>query len=275
MVCHQIPERREGMMDFILDINLLLKKSVSERQKLIGLYIRLPATECRRQTSCCMMLPEMTLIEALVALEHLKKMAPSRQVQILKKLVKYFFLNPVEITACPFLEAQACLIYTDRFFVCRAYGLWSRATYDELSTQTQMSKQHLHNQWANLGVTLPESVTGFQVPYCPYVKITDTAEISDRQLNEIAENIDLISQQLGWEVNLFRQHYFLDLSFLIASWIYGYTKAVQLKFAFVKNYLSSGNRAKRYKMISDIKSESFSSLINKGEPYGMQNRKKP
>ena len=275
MVCHQIPERREGMMNFILDINLLLKKSISERQKLIGLYTRLPATECRRQTSCCMMLPEMTLIEALVALERLKKMAPSIQVQILRKLVKYFFLNPAEITACPFLEAQACLIYTDRFFGCRAYGLWSRATYDELSTQTQMSKQHLHNQWANLGVTLPESVTGFQVPYCPYVKITDTAEISDRQLNEIAENIDLISQQLGWEVNLFRQHYFLDLSFLITSWIYGYTKAVQLKFASVKNYLSSGNRAKLDKMISDIKSEPMSLLINKGEPYGMQNRKKP
>ena len=275
MVCHQIPERREGMMDFILDINLLLKKSVSERQKLIGLYTRLPATECRRQNSCCIMLPEMTLIEALVALERLKKMAPSRQVPILRKLVKYFFLNPVEITACPFLEAQACLIYTDRFFGCRAYGLWSRTTCDELSTQTQMSKQHLHNQWANLGVTLPESVTGFQVPYCPYVKITDAAEIRDRQLNEIAENIDLISQQLGMEDNLFRQHYFLDLSFLIASWIYGYTKAVQLKFVSVKNYLFSGNRAKLDKMIGDIKSEPLSLLINKGEPYGMQNRKKP
>ena len=275
MACHQIPEQRDGVMDFILDINFLLKNSISERQKLLGLYTRLPATECRRQTTCCMMLPEMTLIEALVALERLIKMAASRQVQILEKLVKYFFLNPVEMTACPFLEDKACLIYADRFFGCRAYGLWSRATYDELITQTQFAKQHLHNQWANLGITLPEAVTGFQVPYCPYVEITDGAEVSDRQLDEIAENIDLISKQLGREDNLFRQHYFLDLSFLIASWIYGYSKAVQLKFSSVKNFLSGGNRAKLDKMISDIKREPLSSLLNQGEPYGMQNRKKP
>ena len=98
---------------------------------------------------------------------------------------------------------------------------------------------------------------------------------TDRQLNEIEVNIDLISQQLGREDYLFRHHFFLDLSFLIASWIYGYTKAVQLKFSSVKNFLSGGNRAKLDKMISNIKSEPLSSLLNKGEPYGMQNRKKP
>jgi hypothetical protein len=126
-------------MEFIRDINRLLNNSVSQRQKLVGLYTRLPATVCRRQAACCMMLPEMTLIEALVVLDRIKKMATSRQVQIFQKLVQYFFLNAVEISTCPLLEGQTCLFYADRFFGCRAYGLWSRATYEELSTQTQIA----------------------------------------------------------------------------------------------------------------------------------------
>lgn len=198
------------------------------------------------------MLPEMTLVEALAALDRLSKMIQARQVQILQKLIKYFFLNPVEITACPLLEGSECLIYPDRFFGCRAYGLWSPAAYDELGTQTQATKQHIQKQWANLRVMLPEAVTGFQVSYCPYVEITDGGEVSDRQLNQIAENIDLISREFGRDDRTFRHHYFLDLSFLVASWIYGYTKAVQLKFAFIKDFLSGGNRTQLDQMITGI-----------------------
>ena len=261
-------------MDLIQDINHLLKNSISQRLKLDGVYACLPATKCRRQTTCCMMLPEITLIEALVALDRIKKMDASGQMQILEKLLKYFFLNPVEIRSCPFLDDQSCLIYADRFFGCRAYGLWSRNAYEKLSSRSQAAKGHLQKQWANLGVMLPDAVTGFQVPYCPYVEITEGNEISDRKLDEIAERIDLISRQFSREDNAFRRHYFLDLSFLVATWTYGYTKAVELKFAFVKDFLSSGNRAELDNMITDISnvlpsSEPLFSFLKKGEQHGM------
>lgn len=234
------------------DINKVLENSISQRRKLHGLYTSIPLTSCRRQTTCCMLLPEMTLIEALVALDRIKKMAAAGQTQILQNLLKYFFLNPVEITTCPFLEGSKCLIYPDRFFGCRAYGLWSHATYDNLSNQTRAAKQHLQKQWATLGVTLPETVTGFEVPYCPYVEIVDGGEINDQQLDEIARNIDELSRHFDHEDKTFRHNYLLDLSFLIASRTYGYTKAVQLKFTFVKDFISTGNRSKLDKSLSNV-----------------------
>jgi len=35
----------------------------------------------------------------------------------------------------------------------------------------------------------------------------------------------------------------LDLSFLLASLAFGLTEAVQMKFAFVKDYVKTGNQA--------------------------------
>ena len=239
-------------MDLIADINELIACSMLERQKLVGLYAAIPATQCRRRTTCCMMLPEMAFIEALAAFSRLKKMTASKRVQILQKLVKYFFLNPVEISACPFLESPECLIYSDRFFGCRAYGLWSPAVYAKLSTQAQTAKQHLQKQWANLNVTLPKAVTGFQAPYCPDVEILDGGEINDQQLDEIEKNIDTLSREFSREDKAYRHTYFSDLSFLITTWIFGYQKAVGLKFTLVKDIVSTGNRAKMDKMLSSV-----------------------
>jgi Fe-S-cluster containining protein len=70
------------------------------------------------------MLPEMTLVEALPVIRRLVEMAATMRNRLIKKIIGHFFLNPVEITSCPFLEGQECLIYPDRFFGCRSYGLW-------------------------------------------------------------------------------------------------------------------------------------------------------
>ena len=239
-------------MDLIQDIDHLLKNSIAQRRKLAGLYGRIPETACRRRTHCCRMLPEMMLIEALMGLGRIKEMTASNQGQILQKLLKYFFLNAVEIRTCPFLEDRQCLIYADRFFGCRAHGLWSQAAYDQLCSQTQSAKQHSRQQWANVGITLPEAVTSFQVPYCSSVKVVNGGQINDEQLDEIAATIAALSRKLGRPDQTFRQHYFLDLSFLMASLTYGYAKAIQLKYMFVKDFISSENYAVLDKMIAGI-----------------------
>ena len=232
------------------DIHNLLENSITQRRNLLELYTFMPVTHCRRRTTCCMMLPEMTLIEALAAFDRIKKMAAPERAQILQKLLEYFFLNAVEITRCPFLVGHECLIYPYRFFGCRAYGLWSPAAYANLSARTHAAKQHLQKQWANLGVTLPETVTAFEMPYCAYVEIVDSRKINDQQLDEIAKNIDTLSRQIGRDDEMFRRHFFLDLSFLIASWAHGFTQAVQLKFTFVKDFISTGDRSKLNKLSS-------------------------
>ncbi|UCE83381.1 MAG: hypothetical protein JSV47_02240, partial [Deltaproteobacteria bacterium] len=112
-------------------IQQLLTGSTTQRIELKQAYEKLPGTHCRRRTDCCSLLPEMNLLEALAAIRMLAKMSSAQRLQVYRRILSYFFLNPVEIISCPFLQGQDCLIYENRFFGCRAYGLWSRQYYDE------------------------------------------------------------------------------------------------------------------------------------------------
>lgn len=137
------------------DIKKLLQNSVHLLQELKEPYELLPSTRCRRKTRCCSMLPEMSLVEALAVIKRLLDMPSAMRRQFVQNIVSYFFLNPVEITLCPFLEGQDCLIYEDRFFGCRAYGLWSQEYYEKLTAGVRGAKIHLREQWKDLGLSLP------------------------------------------------------------------------------------------------------------------------
>ncbi|MGD8450149.1 MAG: hypothetical protein PVF36_13060, partial [Desulfobacterales bacterium] len=108
-------------------IRELLQTSDRQFQELKEVYALLPDTRCQRKTHCCSLLPEITLVEALLAIRRLVEMATAVRNPLIQKIIGYFFLNPVEITSCPFLEGQECTVYPDRFFGCRSYGLWSHA----------------------------------------------------------------------------------------------------------------------------------------------------
>ena len=77
-------------------------------------------------------------------------------------------------------------------------------------------------------------------------------QISDQLLHKIAEQIDALSRQLEKSDHALRYNYFLDLSFLVASWLFGYPEAVKLKFAFVKDFLSTGQRSKLRELMAEI-----------------------
>lgn len=216
----------------------LLDKSTNQRSGLREAYALIPASHCRRKTLCCTLLPEISLIEALAAIQCLSKMDSTARLRLTRGLVRYFFLNSVRITSCPFLADRNCLIYQDRFFGCRAYGLWSKHYYDELAARSQEMKQYNQKQWQNLGVSLPQEVVDFQVPYCPYVKPDSDAFVYDETLFRAADKIEILSKQLTPWHESFRNSYFSDLSFLLVSLIFGLREAVQMKFAFVKHRFS-------------------------------------
>ena len=48
----------------------LLKNLVVLRKELGEAYEKLPATRCKRKTECCSLMPEMTLLEALDAIQN-------------------------------------------------------------------------------------------------------------------------------------------------------------------------------------------------------------
>jgi hypothetical protein len=215
-------------------------------------YALLPATRCRRKAYCCSMLPEMTLVEALPIIQRLVDMAPAMRRRLLQKIISYFFLNPVEITSCPFLEGQDCLIYADRFFGCRSYGLWSQAYYEKLAASDRKAKIYLQKQWKNLDVSLPKKVIDFQVPYCRRVKTNDHAFIDDKTLLHVSDTIESISTRFSQCHQSFLQKYFCDLSFLLAALVFGHTTAVQIKFNVVYDIVNAGNRKRLDSIIEDL-----------------------
>ncbi|MDI6889469.1 MAG: hypothetical protein QMC83_00800 [Thermodesulfovibrionales bacterium] len=233
-------------------IKELLQISVPQRRELERTYALIPATRCQRRTHCCSMLPEMTLVEALAAIQRLVNMDPHMRILLIKRTVSYFFLNPVEITSCPFLDNRDCLIYRDRFFGCRAYGLWSQEYYEKLTASNRQAKKYIQKQWENLGVFLPQAVIDFQVPYCLNVETESHALISDEMLLNISDTIEKLSEHFSQWHQSFRQMYFSDLSFLLASLVLGFTESVRMKFDVVSNIVNTGNRARLDRAIGEL-----------------------
>lgn len=229
-----------------------LRQSFNERQELKKLYEQLPVTRCRRRAHCCSLLPEITLIEALSIIEWLHNLSYDMRMHISRKIVGYFFLNPVEIIKCPFLDGKECLIYQERFFGCRAYGLWSREYYENLAGRNRQAKTYIRMQWEKMGVSLPQEVVEFQVPYCPHVEIQDTISVNGEQLMHVFGQIEDLSEKFSQWHHLFHQMYFSDLSFFLASLFYGTSEAVRLKFTIVSDIVKKANRAGLNEMVKKI-----------------------
>jgi Fe-S-cluster containining protein len=225
-------------------IRQLLVGSARQRLALKETYAQLPSTRCRRRTHCCSLLPEVSLVEALTVVQLLIDMVPGQRHQLSSRMIHYFFLNPVEILMCPFLEDQECLIYQDRFLGCRAYGLWSKGYYQQQAEHSRQAKRLSQEQWQRLGVSLPQAVVDFHLDYCPHVELEGDVSVHDELLVQTSDVIDSISAQLVPWHDQFRQEYFSDLSFLLASTSLGLQQAIQLKFEIVRDILSTGNHEK-------------------------------
>jgi Fe-S-cluster containining protein len=233
-------------------IKELLHISVPQQRDLKEIYALIPAIQCQRRTHCCSLLPEMTLVEALAATQQLVNMSPTVRKRLTKKIVGYFFVNPVEITPCPFLDGRDCLIYRDRFFGCRAYGLWSREYYEKLAASSHQAKKIIRNQWERLGVFLPQAVIHFQIPYCLYGETEGHVLISDEMLLYVSEAIEKLSEQfLPWH-QLFSQRYFSDLSFLFSSLVFGFLQTVRMKFTIVRDIVTTGDRSGLDRIIEEL-----------------------
>jgi Fe-S-cluster containining protein len=194
----------------------------------------------------------MSLLEALSAVQQLLEMKPGQRLWIYRRLIRYFFLNPVEILQCPFLQGQNCLIYRNRFFGCRAYGLWTEEHYRKKAKQSRQAKTLSQRQWQRLGVSLPQEVVDFHLDYCPYVELQEGASVEDELLLQTSDRIKALSGELMPWHDRFQQEYFSDLSFLLASISLSLPKAVQLKFEIVRHILSTGNKEKLDRIVEKL-----------------------
>lgn len=230
----------------------LLRYSSVHLRGLAETYALLPETRCQRRALCCSLLPEMTLLEALGAIRLVAAMAPAIRMEVTRGFLRYFLLNPLEISSCPFLRGSDCLIYRERFFGCRAYGLWSPPHYEGEAARSRRAKELSRKQWAHLGVRLPREVVEFQVPYCPHVEVLDDGVVDDALLLAAQDRLEHLSRQLGPWHEVFRGSYFADLSFLMAGLAIGYTEAVRMKFSLVREVVATGNKTRIAEVLETI-----------------------
>jgi len=230
----------------------LLRRAPAYYPGLTEAYNLLPETRCQRRTRCCSLLPEMTLLEALSSIRNLAAMPSTTRTALTRSLVRYFLTNSAEISLCPFLRGAECLIYQERFFGCRAYGLWSTDHYEGRAGRSRQAKKYSRLQWEHLGVRLPREVVEFQVPYCTQVKVVGEVAVDDTLLIEAQDRIEELSRHLGPWHEVFRATYFADLSFLLASLAFGLREAVATKFSVVRDLVRGGDKRRLAALVEEV-----------------------
>lgn len=212
-----------------------IANSTDSLEALAEVYNRVPQTLCERKTHCCKLLPEASFVEIMATIRCIQNMTVRPRKRVYTKLVEYFFLNPVKITSCPFLDGRDCLIYSDRFFGCRAYGLWSYEYYQKLAECNRKVKSELQLQWKRIGISLPKRVIDYNVPYCREVETVGSSTMDDQLLTDIWNTVKQLSERLSPWHRIFQEKFFCDLSFLFSTLAFGFNKAVQLKYNVVKD----------------------------------------
>ena len=146
----------------------------------------------------------------------------------------------------------SCGIYEYRAFACRAYGLWSHQTGDSRTRENRRSRQALLQMWQKFGLELPAETVEFEIDYCDKVRCAAEISMSDSQLMDILQQIYGLDQALPNLQTIFEAEYHSDFSFLIASLILGYRKAVLGKFAVVKEMVQQGTDERLQQMLDRV-----------------------
>jgi Fe-S-cluster containining protein len=224
-------------------------------EQIQALYRQLPQTACtcRKLGTCCVFLPEMTLMEALQWLQVMQLMPADERVALIRKFVEFYLTNPIRHMGCPFLSEGHCGIYEFRTFACRAYGLWSRTTGDERTRQSRNGKKKLVKMWQCYGIDLSPETLAAEMDYCDQVDCKSDYKISDDRLMAVLEEIYLLDSELADLQVKFENEYHSDFSFLVTSLVLNPKKAVLGKLAVIKELSRTGTDKRLGNLLSQIK----------------------
>jgi Fe-S-cluster containining protein len=238
----------------ISDLQTAINKATPLLKSLQRLYRQLPETRCQcEQTGvCCAFLPEMTWMEALQWGGAIQELPADARTRVLHRFLEFYLTNPIRPAGCPFLENGACGMYELRPFACRAYGLWG-SEFGEVRTQkSRLGRKALLQMWQKFGLELPPETVGFEIDYCDKVRCATEKSMSDGQLMDILQQIYELDQALPELQTKFEAEYHSDFSFLIASLVLGYRKAVLGKFAVIKEIVQQGTEKRLGQMLDKV-----------------------
>jgi hypothetical protein len=203
---------------------------------LAQLYQELPSTTCDRQGACCGLLPPVHTVEMAAWLHRFLSLPYRERTSQARKLIEHFLCNAAQRRPCPWARPGACAIYAQRFWGCRAYGLWSPQTHAARAAQAAAGQEAVARAWAGLEVSLPEEVLAPPPPYCGQVKPLDGGAPDDAALEELERRVQALGQDMP---GLERLHDFGgDLSYAVAALALGQPQALGLKVAMTKALLA-------------------------------------
>jgi Fe-S-cluster containining protein len=245
----------------ISEFETAVNKAAPWLKNLQGLYRQLPETRCQCEQSgvCCSFLPEMTWMEALQWSKAIQQMSADARTRILQKFLEFYLTNPIRPAGCPFLENGACCNYELRPFACRAYGLWGPEFGKVRTQKSRQDRKALLQMWLKFGLKLPPGMVEFEIDYCDKVRCATEKRMSDSQLMDVLQQIYGLDQALPDLQTKFEVEYHSDFSFLIASLVLGYRKAVLGKFAVIKEMVKQGTEKRLEQMLDRIKPEMLES----------------
>ena len=241
----------------ISNLDTVIHKAKPLFESLQRLYQRLPQTDCQCEQPgvCCAFLPEMTWLEAIQWIGHIQEMPADIRTKILRKFLKFYLTNPLRSAGCPFLGNGACTIYDLRPFACRAYGLWSPEYGTVRTRESRQDRKALLQTWQKFGLELPPQTVEFEIDYCDQVCCAAEQSVSDGQLMDILQEVYGLDQALVELQTKFETEYHSDFSFMIASLVLGYRKAVLGKFAVIKEMVQKGTEARLEQMLEGAAAE--------------------
>jgi Fe-S-cluster containining protein len=197
-------------------------------------------------------------MEALQWSRVIQQLSANARTGILQKFLKFYLTNPIRHSGCPFLENGGCYIYELRPFACRAYGLWS-PEFGKMRTQNScQDRKALLQMWHKFGLELPPETVEFEIDYCDKVRCATEKSISDRRLMDILKQVYRLDQAIPVLQTKFEAEYHSDFSFLMASLILGYRKAILGKFAVVKEIVQQGTEKRLQQMLNRVTSDVLS-----------------
>ncbi len=247
------------MVDF-KELATAAEKVEGAFQTLLKTYEKLPETLCRCDSIgiCCVSLPEMTALEALLWICTITQLPSDERISLLRKFVSFYLTNPVRRPGCPFLSEGSCGIYERRPFACRAYGLWSPETGDEQTQANRENQKTFVQMWEQFGVSIPAESLINEMDYCRQVSTVASTPISDEDLLHVLEEVYLLSAPVADVQQSFENAYQSDFSFLIASLMLGQKKAFLGKYAVVKEIVNNGTETRLDKFLKAVSPDAWS-----------------
>ncbi len=204
-------------------------------RRLMSIYQQLPQTTCGRRGDCCGLLPPLAPAEALAWLDRVGRATGAQRAAQCCRLVAHFLLNAAQRRDCPWTRPKACAIYENRFFACRAYGLWSPGAYEKRRRAARERQEQVVRAWQGLGVDLPSEVLAAGPAYCDRVRPLG-APLSDAALQDLENRVYALAADhaqrgpLAWFQG--------DLSFLLAGLALGQDQALSTKLAVTRSLLA-------------------------------------